>query len=602
MTAGATTLGALAAAIGPRALARVFAQARSEGVFRHGVASGDPLRDRVVLWTRVTPGAPDAIVDVSWMIARDARMSRVVAQGSARTSAQRDYTVKIDAAALQPGATYYYRFASRGAQSPIGRTRTLPGHKTTRVRLAVASCANLPFGYFNVYRRIAARPDLDAVVHLGDYFYEYGNDHYGNRPGGDGRALGRVPYPDREIVTLDDYRARYAQYREDPDLQAAHQQHPFIVVWDDHETANNSWSEGAENHNPGEGDWATRRAAALRAWREWMPVREPVRGEFRMYRQFPFGDLADVLMLDTRIEGRDQQVNRQDVAALGRGARQLLGEAQEEWLLEGLRDSTAARKPWQILGQQVMFAPQSAPGAPAASNDSWEGYRAARTRVFEAASAAGVTHLVVLTGDVHSSWAYDLSPDPFNRRTYDPASGRGAVGTEIITPAVTSPGGPTPELAARLLSARPHLKYVHGDGQRGYVVVDFTPERLHADWWYVPTIAERTSEELFGKGMVSDAAAPGLVDAGGPSAPRSAPDLASCRVATLTWLRRRPRACAGAARRTAGPCRGCRTCSCCTSGASRCGCGPRTPRSRHQTRTHGHAGGPGRSAGRPPIG
>jgi alkaline phosphatase D len=498
--------------------------APSDGVFRHGVASGDPLRDRVVLWTRVTPADPQQTVDVGWILARDPRMSRVIASGNVRTSAARDFTVKVDAVTLQPGTTYYYRFSSRGARSPIGRTRTLPTRPTRRVRLALASCANYPFGFFNVYGRIAARPDLDAVLHLGDYIYEYPNAGYGNG-GGDGRPFGRVPTPDRELFSLDDYRARYAQYREDPDLQAAHRQHPFIVIWDDHESANNAWRNGAQNHNAGEGEWRARRDAAVRAWREWMPVRESPGPEYRLYRQFAFGDLADVLMLDTRLEGRDEQIAaRDDIAAIERGSRQLLGAAQEEWLFEGLKDSVAAAKPFQILGQQVMFAPQVPMGAPAPTTDGWDGYRAARTRVFDMAAASGVTNLVVLTGDVHSSWAYDLARDPFTS-TYDPKSGRGAIGTEIAAPAVTSPGGPAPDRVAALYAARPHLKYVVGQ-QRGYVVVDITPERLQADWWYVPSITERSASEQFGKGMVSEARVPHFTDAATPSATRTAPDPA----------------------------------------------------------------------------
>lgn len=514
---------ATAVAIGSAPLVgfdRIFARQGSEAVFRHGVASGDPLRDRVVLWTRVTPGAPGTAVDVEWMVARDARMSRVIARGSVRTSAERDYTVKIDAVALDPGNTYYYRFAARGARSPIGRTRTLPTRPTRRVRLAIASCSNLPFGFFNGYGRIAARADLDAVLHLGDYIYEYANGQFG-----DGRPLGRVPFPDREVVTLEDYRGRYAQYREDIDLQAAHRQHPFIVVWDDHETANDSWRDGAQNHNPDEGEWTTRRAAALRAWREWMPVREAPSANFRMYRQFAFGDLADLMMLDTRIEGRDRQVAREDVAAIELASRQLLGAAQEDWLSEGLRDSTAARKPWQLLGQQVMFAPQAPAGTAAVSSDSWEGYRAARNRVFNLAARAEVKHLVVLTGDVHSSWAYDLARNPFEPAEYDPQTGRGAIGAEIVTPAITSPGGPAPERVPALLAARPHLKYVVGQ-HRGYVVLDLSPERLQADWWFVPTITERTTSEQFAKGMVSEAARPHLVETSSPSASRPSPDLA----------------------------------------------------------------------------
>jgi alkaline phosphatase D len=514
-------LASTAIAIGAAPLAgvdRIFARQGSEAVFRHGVASGDPLRDRVVLWTRVTPGEPGEVVDVGWMMARDARMTRVFASGSIRTTAARDYTVKLDAVALEPGTTYYYRFAARGARSVVGRTRTLPPRPTPRVRLAVVTCSNFPFGFFNVYGRIAARRDLQAVLHLGDYIYEYANGQYGGRNEGDGRPLGRVPFPDREIVSLADYRARYGQYREDPDLQAAHQQHAFIPIWDDHEFTNNAWRDGAENHNPGEGPWPDRKAAAIRAWTEWMPVRESPGADYRLYRSFAFGDLADVLMLDTRVEGRDEQVTRTDVAAVERASRHILGARQEEWLFDGLRDSTAAGKPWQILGQQVMLSPQTAPGTPSVSPDSWDGYRAARNRVFDAASAAKVKNLVVLTGDVHSAWAYDLARDPFDAKKYNPATGAGAVGTEIITPSITSPAWPPAEQLAAIRAARPHLKYVTGE-HRGYVVLDLTPERLQADWWYVPTILERSASEQFGTGMISEAGRPRLVAASSPAPP-----------------------------------------------------------------------------------
>lgn len=521
LTATAISLGAAPLA----GVSRVFARQGSEAVFRHGVASGDPLRDRVVLWTRVTPGAPGDTVDVGWIITRDARMSRMVASGSIRTSAERDYTVKLDAVALDPGTTYYYRFSARGARSPIGRTRTLPPRPTRRLRLAVVSCSNFPFGFFNVYGRIAERADVDIVLHLGDYIYEYANGRYGQRADGDGGPLGRASFPDKELETLGDYRARYAQYREDLDLQAAHRQHPFIAVWDDHESANNSWREGAENHRPAQGPWAARKTAAIRAWREWMPVRDSPGLDARIYRQFAVGDLADLLMLDTRLEGRDEQVVRTDVAAIERASRRMLGEAQEDWLAEGLRDSRAAGRPWQILGQQVMLAPQSPAGGAAATNDSWDGYRAARNRVFDAAAAADVKHLVVLTGDVHSSWAYDLARDPFSRTGYDADSGRGAIGSEIVAPAVTSPTGLAADQIPRIKATRPHLKYLTAE-QRGYVLVDLTRERLQADWWYVPSVRERTSTEHFGAGFTSEAARPHLTEVSSPAPAIDAPDLA----------------------------------------------------------------------------
>jgi alkaline phosphatase D len=494
------------------------AQPQASGVFKHGVASGDPLSNRVVLWTRVTPTpGQSSPIDVGWMIAPDPRMSRVVGRGNARTSPDRDFTVKVDVGGLEPGATYYYRFFANGEQSVVGRTRTLPLGRPRRVRLALASCANHPFGFFNVYARIAARADLDAVLHLGDYIYEYANNSYGNRQEGDGTALGRVPAPNRELLSLADYRARYAQYREDPDLQAAHRQHPFIVIWDDHEFANDAWAGGAPGHTTAKGNWLERRGAAARAWREWLPVRDIPGIEPRTYRRFTFGNLADVLMLDSRIVGRDAQASRTDTASLERANRQILGSAQEDWLFGTLEDSRRAQRPWQVLGQQVMFAPQAPPGTATTSEDSWDGYRAARQRVFDTAAASKVDHLVVVTGDAHSSWAYDVARDPFDPAKYNPQTGKGAIGTELVAPAVTSPGWFTPEQGAKLLAARPHLRYLEGQ-HRGFVVLDLTPERLQADWWFVPSVAERTADVTCAKSLVSEAARPHLTEATGPLA------------------------------------------------------------------------------------
>jgi alkaline phosphatase D len=488
--------------------------ASSNAVFRHGVASGDPLTDRVILWTRVTPATREAgSIEVEWSVARNPDMSRVVGRGSTLTARERDYTVKIDASELEPGTTYYYRFTARGEESPIGRTRTIATGPANRARFALTSCANLPFGYFNVYARIAELPDLDAVIHLGDYIYEYANANYGNRPGvGDGTKLGRVPRPNREILQLNDYRARYAQYREDADLQEVHRQHPFIVIWDDHEFANNAWRDGAGNHNAGEGAWTARRRAAEQAWREWMPARMTTT-EVRGYRQFTFGGLADLFMLDTRVTGRDQAASPNDVVSLERASRQLLGTTQEQWLFGGLRDSVREKRPWQILGQQVMFAPQVPDMQRAVHTDTWDGYRGARGRVFDAVASAGVSHLVVFTGDVHSSWAYDLARDPFNPATYDPHTGRGVMGTEIIAPAVTSPTSITPDRLAGIRASRPHLKFLEVE-HRGYTVVDVTRERLQADWWFVPTIAERTTAQTRAKTLVTEAAMPRLVEVG----------------------------------------------------------------------------------------
>ncbi|MGH9314338.1 MAG: alkaline phosphatase D family protein, partial [Vicinamibacterales bacterium] len=481
-------------------------------VFHHGVASGDPLTDRVILWTRVTTPAQTP-PEVRWEVSRNAAFTRIVTRGMTRTGAARDFTVKIDAVGLAPATTYYYRFETLGERSPVGRTRTLPGSDARRVRLALASCSNLPFGYFNVYRRIAARADLDAVLHLGDYIYEYPNGRYG-----DGTPFGRVPRPDREIVALADYRMRHAQYRSDPDLQEVHRQHPFIVVWDDHEITNNAWRDGAENHNPdlGEGEYAARRAAAVQAYLEWMPIREdPSTRLPRIYRSFAFGDLVDLIMLDTRLVDRDEQAERREsIAVIDDPKRSLLGRAQEAWLFAELAASKRANVTWQLLGQQVMFAPCSLPGANAVSTDTWDGYRYGRQRIIDAIAGQKLPNVVVLTGDVHSSWGYDIAQNPWDG--YDPATGRGTLAVEIVTPAVTSPSGFANEGGAERMAStrksRPHLRYLEGL-RRGYVVLDVTRERAQADWYFVPTVTVRTRVEEFGKGLVTEAGNPHLVEA-----------------------------------------------------------------------------------------
>lgn len=496
-----------------------------DAVFRHGVASGDPLADRVMLWTRVT--VPDASsVLVRWVLASDPKLSQVVARGEGPTGAARDFTVKVDVTGLEPGTPYYYRFEAAGAQSPVGRTRTLPAAGVARVRLGVVSCSNYPFGYFNAYAALARRADLDAVLHLGDYIYEYANRQYG-----DGTALGRVPDPDKEMVALADYRARHAQYKADADSQAVHRQHPFIVVWDDHELTNDTWWGGAQNHNPerGEGDWMARRNAAVRAYFEWMPIREDAQSLGpRIYRTLRFGDLVDLVMLDTRVVGRDQQALRDDVAAIESAERSLLGRAQEDWLDGELAESKRAGTRWQVLGQQVMFAPQTPPGAPAANADSWDGYRHSRNRVFEMVGRHRLDSFAVLTGDVHSAWAYDLPRRPFD--AYDPDTGRGSMGVELVGTSVTSPStlgaGPDGEKQlAGLVASRPHLHYVDGR-YRGYYVLDLTRERLQADYFTMTTIQDRTSDERFVKGFAAPAGQMHLTEQASPAPPLSAPDPA----------------------------------------------------------------------------
>jgi alkaline phosphatase D len=490
--------------------------------FLHGVASGDPLEDRVVLWSRVTgdAGAPRHFA-VSWSVAKDPGFRQIVAKGVTASDESVDFTVKIDADGLKAGTSYYYRFRALGHDSPIGRARTA-GKNPSRARLAVVSCSNYPYGYFNAYAAVAARPDLDAVLHLGDYLYEYANGEYG-----DGTALGRAPSPDHEIVTLADYRARHAQYKTDPDLQEAHRQHCFITVWDDHEVTNDAWQNGAENHQPDEGDFQERKAAAIQAYFEWMPIRAQERdGSNRVYRAFHYGKLFDLVMLDTRLLGRDPQVaDPCDAATINDPDRQLLGAEQEAWLFSQLERSKRQGVRWRLLGQQVMFGQLVnvlAPGACVFNPDQWDGYAAARARVLAKLAGGGIDNVVVLTGDIHSSWGNDLTASPFNPASYDAASGAGSLAVEFVTPAVTSPGiGDAPQaaaLAGAIRQTHPHVKYVELF-HRGYALLDITKERVQCEWYHLNDITVRSAEATLANSLRVDSGTNHLVAAPTPTLP-----------------------------------------------------------------------------------
>ncbi|MDT7837756.1 alkaline phosphatase D family protein [Aquabacterium sp. OR-4] len=482
-----------------------LAGAATAAVFQHGVASGDPLADRVILWTRVTPPVLRSAISVQWLVATDAAFTRVVLRGQAKTHPARDYTVKVDAIGLQPGTTYYYRFTAEGADSPVGRTRTLPTGAVDHLRIAVASCSNHAYGLFNAYARIAERADLDLVLHLGDYLYEYGANQYGSL---------RTPEPATEMVSLSDYRQRHAQYKRDADLQAAHRQHPFVCIWDDHEITNDTWKDGAENHQAAtEGDYAARVAAGLQAYYEWMPIRAVDTRDLRKnHRAFKLGNLVDLLMLEERLSGRAQPLSATIATPFGNGfvqagsfadaSRSLLGAEQESWLFNKLQTSTAR---WKMLGQGVMFAQLKLQGAPNAqgggvflNSDQWDGYNPARNRVFDVikgqTGGPPVGNVVVLTGDIHSSWAADLSQDPHNRDLasggYDPVSGNGSSAVEFVGTSISSPGvdGDTSGNTANLLRGiNPHFKFINLH-KRGYMLLDVTPARVVGEFWHVDTV------------------------------------------------------------------------------------------------------------------
>lgn len=484
--------------------AALRAQDDEPALFKHGVASGDPLGDRVILWTRVTPPPTRSAtgpIAVDWQIADDEQLTRVVARGAASAAPERDFTVKVDAGGLRPGRTYFYGFTAGGQRSPVGRTRTLPARGAARLQFALVCCANYPAGYFNPYRCVADRADLDAVIHVGDYIYEFDNGVYG-----DGTKLSRIPEPRHEAVSLADYRIRYATYRTDPDLQAVHARHPFIVVWDDHELANDAWIGGAVNHNPeqGEGEWRVRRAAAYQAYREWLPIREAPGDDVHLYRTFHFGGLADLIMLDTR-GLRDQQTANDNLVALADPSRTVLGKVQESWMFDELRSSHRAGTPWRILGQQIMFAKLAFPNRPVPLVDTWEGYQGARARVLDFLAREKVGDVAILSGDIHSSWAFDVPQDPFGG--YTARTGAGSLAVEFVAPAVSSPpifaDSTLRDLVMPLQVLLPHLKYVEGES-RGYVSLDVTPGRIQADWYHVPGVLERSDAERKAVGFVCE--------------------------------------------------------------------------------------------------
>ncbi len=496
--------------------------------FLHGVASGDPTASAVMLWTRATPSNPGRIYELEWELSTDVAFTNPVRRGVAYAEPERDFTVKVDATGLNAGTSYFYRFVFAGERSPIGRTRTLPTGSVGQVRLAVFSCSNYPAGFFNAYADAAAQPGVDAAVHLGDFIYEYSRSGYASQ---NAAALGRLSDPDAELITLSDYRRRYAQYRTDPDLQALTAAMPLIAVWDDHESANNAWRDGAENHQPGEGSWAERKAIAIRVYHEWMPTRVGA-DPGKTWRSFAFGNLVALHMLDTRLAGRDRQLDIGSflgaggsfnaagfAAALADGSRRLLGAEQFGWLQQQMQASTAT---WQVLGQQVLMgrmnipAPialqqisvgtyaalvQKAQSAPSTLTpqelailaapsipynlDAWDGYAVERESVLGLARTLD-KNLVVLAGDTHNAWGSDLLD----------AQGR-KIGVEFATPSVSSPGfeavfpNENPQVFAASIEQLIGPLVYADTSRRGYLLVTATAGECRGEWRFVSTIGSR---------------------------------------------------------------------------------------------------------------
>lgn len=512
--------------------------------FLHGVASGDPLQDKVILWTRLTPVDLSMRLKVTWEIATDDQFKLNLKTGVVQTTKTDDFTVKVDATGLQADTIYYYRFHFGNKTSPVGQTKTLPV-STNKVSFAVCSCSNYPAGYFYVYREIA-KQNVDVVIHLGDYIYEYGADGYATE---DAEKLGRTLPSDnnKEIIKLDDYRKRYALYRQDKNLQAAHQRHPFIVIWDDHELANDTWRDGAENHQDNEGSFSDRKLAALQAYFEWMPIR-PVSNtdHLNIYRQFNFGSLVQLTMLDTRIIARDKQLEYKDYmtasgldaqkfqADLTDSKRTLMGHTQRDWLVDKLKQSTAT---WNVIGQQVLMSKMwipaellvslgqitsggTSPDALAKMNaqitelvtlklrleqgdptltiqekarvttlvpynlDAWDGYYAEREFVYDKLAEFN-KKIIVLAGDTHNAWTSYLYSQ---KGKY--------VGVELATSSVSSPGLekylsiPLDQLQKfefAFTTLIDELTYCNLN-QRGYLVVTLDDTQVQSDWIFVDSI------------------------------------------------------------------------------------------------------------------
>ncbi|KQT31831.1 alkaline phosphatase [Sphingomonas sp. Leaf412] len=516
------------------------ADAAGAVAFAHGVASGDPAADGAILWTRATT-ARGGDVALDWHVA-DRVDGPVLASGRVVARAARDHTAKAAATGLKPGRDYYYWFtAADGTRSPVGRFRTLPRGRTADVVMAVASC-QLYAGLFNACAAIARLDRVDAVVHLGDYIYEYGPEGYGADVA---KKTGRVVEPAHEIVTLDDYRRRHAQLKRDADMQAAHARAAFICVWDDHEVANDGWMHGAENHTPAtEGDWDKRKAAAMQAYFEWMPIRDPLPGQpwAAINRSFDFGDLATLVMVETRLLARDRQVAPKGagiapedyapmMAERAQPTRDLLGPKQLAWVERTLATSVAAGRPWQVLGNQVVMARVAGPdierqlgparfatllatlpamwrarlAASIASYraglpfnfDSWDGYPAARERLY-AAFRRAKARPIVLSGDSHAAWANDLHDD----------AGR-LVAAELGATAITSPsyGSLIPGIGTLIAEANPEVRYCDQDA-KGFLLLTLTPSAATAEFRTVSTVIAKPFAEATAKRVRIDAGRP----------------------------------------------------------------------------------------------
>lgn len=512
--------------------------------FTHGVASGDPYEDSVILWTRVSPSSDNdqsnvtvsgyvglynhdtetyvakstSPVCVDWKISTTDDFAVTDDEGTAYTSSDIDYTVKVEAKKLQPFTTYYYQFNVCGSDnvSPVGRTKTIPSKDAkvdTPIRLAVYSCSNFPFGFFNAYGNPVRKDSVDYVIHLGDYIYEYANGEYGW-----GDAYDRIPLPGHDIYTLYDYRKRLATYRTDLDLVASHQNFPWIPVWDDHEVSDNTYRDGASYLNNTEDSFIhdggvsvdQRKMNAVRAYFEWMPIRQvEMDDNLRIWRDFSFGDLFDLVMLDTRQYDRsitDLYWNTHYVHEISQDAgRSLMGPRQEAWFYHKLKDSSARGATWRIIGNQIVFSRMNeslALGDEDPLNyDSWDGYQSNRNRTFSTLYENNINNTVFLAGDSHASWVSDLVW--LGEHEYDSQTGSGSVGVEFAGSAVSSPCPYGQNVS--LSDANSASAWLTGANQelqwqdlyyRGYYELSISHSSLNASFFGIPTTAVKQGYEI----------------------------------------------------------------------------------------------------------
>ena len=502
------------------------------GTFAHGIASGDPLGGAVILWTRITPDDPTAgPVEVIWEMDQDEDFGTLSASGSFTTTAARDWTVKVDAADLDENAQYFYRFRVGETVSPVGRTKTLPRGSVKSARFAVVSCANWEHGFFNAYDHIARQNHFDAVIHLGDYYYEYGAGTYDS---GSDIEIGRRHVPEHEIISLEDYRLRHGQYRSDPGLQGVTAKMPMIAIWDDHETSNDSWKGGAENHDDSEGTWDDRRQAALRAYYEWMPIREPRAGHVRedIFRSYDWGDLLTLVTVETRLTARAEPLIIEDyfgdIDAAGNAdgfiadvlrdpSREMFGQAQEDFVIGALKASKDNGTAWRVMANQVimgrLLTTDMAPyidedallviekdwvgvrESMALSKynlpvypDSWDGYPVARENFYGRLIKEGVQDIVVLTGDAHEFWVNDLTSETGEK-----------VGVECVTTSVSSKtltaylGEATADYSLLLTQSNPDARYYNAL-HNGYIDFSLTRRRGTVRMMGVSTVKKQDYE------------------------------------------------------------------------------------------------------------